>query len=96
MSRIIVAIAFIVALVAIYPYVSNILTVLNLKGTYVIKWSEIPAFERGKLYDEAIKLSTEINNIAKIVLEIVGILVVLLTVVEYYKYHKLHKEEMSK
>ncbi|ADB57740.1 hypothetical protein [Archaeoglobus profundus] len=96
MSRAIVAIAFIVALIAVYPYILNIATVSSLKGSYVVKWSEIPAFVRGTIYEESLKLATMINEIIKLLLEIAGIFVVLLTIIEYYKYHKIHKEEVSK
>ncbi len=95
MSRAIVAVAFIVALIALYPYVSNISTASSLKGSYVFKWSEIPIEKRGTLYGESLKTVTKFNNAVKVLLEMAGIFVVILTVIEYYKYYKIHKEEIE-
>ena len=90
--RAIIVVAFIVALITMYPYISNISTASSLKGSYVFKWSEIPVEKRGTIYKSDLNFATKFNNAIKILLEIVGILVVLLVIVEYYKYYKIHKE----
>ena len=93
MSKAIIVIALIVAVIAVYPYVVNISGVSQLKGSYVVKWSGVPVLEKGDIYQKDIQLCGKINNWIKIFLEIAGIFVVILTVIEYYKFHKIYKEE---
>ncbi len=95
MSKAIIVIALIVAVIATYPYIANISEASQLKGYYVVKWSGVPAFEKGNLYEKDIQLCNKINNWIKIILEIAGIFVVILTVIEYYKFYKIYKEEMG-
>ena len=93
MSKAIVAIAIIVAIVVTYPFIANISAISELKGSYILKWSEIPLPKRADVYENAIKINEKINKIAKILLELAGIFVFILTVIEYYKFHKIYKEE---
>ena len=93
MSNAIVAVALIPALIAIYPFVTNIATVSELKAGYIPKWSNVPIEKRPDVYQKAIEINSTINYWIKILLELGGIFVVVLTVVEYYKFWKIYKEE---
>ncbi len=95
MSKAIVVVALVIALIASYPYVSTISKAEEMKGSYVFKWSEVSPFEKGVIYEKILDLTKKVNFWTKTILEIAGIVVFLLTVIEYYKFHKIYKEEMK-
>jgi len=86
----IIAVALIVAIIATYPLIATMFSDL-----FIPKWSNIPIEERATLYLESSKIVKVVNYWIGILLKIGGILVVILTIIEYYKFWKLYKEERA-
>ena len=90
MTKWIIAVALIVAIIATYPLIATMFSDL-----FIPKWSNIPIEERATLYLESSKIVKVVNYWIGILLKIGGILVVILTIIEYYKFWKLYKEERA-
>ncbi|HIP25849.1 MAG TPA: hypothetical protein EYG81_05280 [Archaeoglobus profundus] len=88
MTKWIIAVALIVAIIATYPLIATMFSDL-----FIPKWSNIPIEKRATLYLESSKVVKVVNYWIGILLKIGGILVVILTIIEYYKFWKLYKEE---
>ncbi len=93
MNKVMIIASVIAALIAIYPFITSIVTVSELKGEYIPKWDKIPPPEKQELYEKSMKLSRDVNNTLKILLEIGAVIIVILAVIEYIKFYRLYKEE---
>ena len=93
MDKGLVAISIIVAILVTYPFIANVSKISELKGSYVLKWSEVPLSKRATVYAKAMEINEKVNRVLKILLELAGLVVIALTVIEYYKFHKIYKEE---